>query len=95
MVGIRRNRWTACAGIGGRFPPDYACGIYGIGHLLTKRWTSGLLLFFFSFIWLFVEGIVKDVVLRGNFQSGLCALAFHLPVILISIKILSKPVSKQ
>lgn len=69
-------------------------GLYGIGHLLSKRWVSGILLFLFSFVWLVVEGITKDVILRGNYPTGLCALAFHSPIILISIKILMNTKSK-
>ena len=65
-------------------------GIYGIGHLIAKRWTSGILFFIFSFFWLFIEGITKDVLLAGNYPTGLCGLAFHAPVVIVSLFILKK-----
>jgi len=65
-------------------------GIYGIGHLIAKRWVSGILFFIFSFFWLFVEGFTKDAILMGNYPTGLCALAFHGPVVIISLLILKK-----
>lgn len=65
-------------------------GVYEIGHLISKRWVSGILLFGFSFFWLFVEGITKDVILRGKYPTGLCALAFHAPIVLVSILLLRK-----
>jgi hypothetical protein len=66
-------------------------GIYGVGHLFSRWWLSGILLFLFSFVWLFIEGITKDVFLRGNYPAGLCALVFHAPIIVISLIIIRKP----
>jgi hypothetical protein len=66
-------------------------GIYGVGHLISRRWLSGILLFLFSFFWLFIEGITKDVFLRGNYPAGLCALVFHTPIIVISLIVIRKP----
>jgi len=65
-------------------------GFYGIGHLMSKRWMAGVGFLLFSFLWLFIEGITKDIFLAGNYPAGLCALAFHLPVMLISVSILRK-----
>jgi hypothetical protein len=70
-------------------------GIYGIGHLLSRRWVSGVLFLLFSFFWLVVEGVTKDVIFRGDFSSGLCALVFHVPIVIISIAILKKSKNKS
>lgn len=63
-------------------------GIYGLGHFLARRWRSGLGFLLFTPLWLFVEGVTKDVLLAGNYPVGWCALTFHMPVMYISVILL-------
>lgn len=65
-------------------------GVYGLGHLLCKRWLPGIALLLFSPLWLVVEGYTKDVLLAGDYPVGTCALGFHVPIMLASVAILSR-----
>ena len=69
-------------------------GIFGIGHLFCKRWVSGIIFVLFSFIFSVFIGIIKDVILHGNYPPGTFALCIRVPVVFVSVLILNKQASK-